>query len=114
MPQGEEFVPDQPKGSPNDLTVFTAPATGLNDAAIKELKDKYGLDMRVRSSSSVVNSVLKVADDVVAYDRTNPGYDRVYDKDPNTRHQLAAELINPVDRVSSDISNIAPPTKSGP
>jgi hypothetical protein len=103
-------VPDQPKG-PNDLTVFTAPGTGLDDSTIKELKDKYGLDMRVRSSSAVVNSILKVADDVVAYDRTNPGYDRVYDKDPNTRLQLAGEFINPAERVSTDVSNVAAKSK---
>jgi hypothetical protein len=103
---------DQSKGSPNDLTVFTASSTGLNDAAVKELKENYGLDMRVRSSSAIVNSVLKVADDVVAYDRTNPGYDRVYDKDPNTRSQFGGEFINPAERVSGEISNVAASAKN--
>jgi len=67
--------------------------SSLNEAAIEHLQGKYGQDVQVTSTKAVLNEILSHIDrksviDVGAvaaydrgFDRTNPGYDKYYDRD---------------------------------
>jgi hypothetical protein len=93
-------VAEQPERAPREeVVVFTGDPKGITEDAIKELQDKFGLEVKVRSSVSAIDSLIARAVDVVAYDRTHPGYDRVYDRDPNAGHLSIASRINPAELI---------------
>lgn len=90
-----------------EAVVFSADPGGLTDAQVKHLQDTFGLKMGARSSVDAVNRAL--ADLVAAqdFDRTNPGYDRIFDRTAGTRGD--ASVINPVqleDRIRSVADSI--------
>ena len=82
-------MPKYDEGKTEVDVLTTSVNVTLSDKQIRELRDAFGLEFRVRSSSEVVNTL--VADAVAAhgYDRTHPGYGRNYDRDPNTPSRLA-------------------------
>jgi hypothetical protein len=91
---------DQPeRAKRQDVVVFTADATGITNETMTQLKEKYGLEIRVRSSLAAVDGLLARSVDVVAYDRTYPGYGRVYDRDPNTGRFSFVTRVNPAERL---------------
>ncbi|WP_437755184.1 hypothetical protein [Sorangium sp. So ce1389] len=80
-----------------NVAVFSVDEEQLTTDKIQELKDKFGLEIRIRSTSTSIDKLLnRVASDVVAYDRTHPGYDRIYDRDPNAA-DVGGAVINPAD-----------------
>jgi hypothetical protein len=78
----------------------------LNKAAMESLQGKYGDDVQFYSTNAALRAILSQIDrkvitgNVAAYDRgfdrTNPGYDKYYDRD-------RAALINPADLVTQPI-----------
>jgi hypothetical protein len=90
------MMPDQPdRAKRDDIVVFTASAEAISKDVLAQLKEKYGLELRIRSSVAAIDNLVARAVDVVAYDRTHPGYDRTYDRDPNVRLSIASRVINP-------------------
>ena len=79
-----------------NVAVFSAEASKLTDKQLSELKEKFGLNIRVRSDSAAIEKMIGKIDEVSSYDRTYPGYDRSYDKDPDVGTELGA-MINPAD-----------------
>ena len=53
---------------------------GLSPQDFQELKAKYGLDVRIRTTKPGLEQIMNAAGEVSGYDRTYPGYDRNYDK----------------------------------
>lgn len=76
--------------------VISADAASLSDTQIKELQDKFGLAVRVRSNVASVDKLINKIDLAASYDRTHPGYDRSYDKDPDV-NSLLGRVINPIE-----------------
>ncbi len=63
------------------VTIFSHDGgPGLTAETFKELKDKYGLEVRIRTDKPGLEKIMDSADDVSGYDRTYPGYNRLYDK----------------------------------
>lgn len=91
MPSGDENSKKRV-----NVAVFSADASKLTEKQITELKDKFGLSIRVRSDSAALDKMIGKIDEVSSYDRTHPGYDRAYDKDPDVGDELGA-MINPSD-----------------
>lgn len=88
-------MPDSKKDvSPQELKI-------LNATAIEALQGNFGADIQIRSTSKVIdhllNKTLPNKDSVAAFDRvfdrTNPGYDKMYDRD--SKHDLSDLVINP-------------------
>lgn len=81
-----------------DTAVFTGKTASLTDAHLKELQDKFGLHLHVKSSADAVTKALgKLGEAAVQnFDRTNPGYERSFDRtgDSTIEHQA---VIDPVD-----------------
>lgn len=75
--------------------VISADSASLSDAQLKELQEKYGLNVRVRSDVAAVDKLINKIDLASSYDRTFPGYDRSYDKDPDV-NSLLGQVINPI------------------
>lgn len=82
-----------------ETVLLTGTADKLTPKALAELKSKYGIDIKLRSSSAAIGKLIAAVDLTASYDRTHPGYDRSYDRDPDVRHQIGA-VINPVDVVT--------------
>ena len=82
------------RGKRSDVIVFTASADAVPKDVIDQLKEKYGLQVRVRSSVAAVDGLLGRALDAVGYDRTYPGYSRNYDRDPVAPSRIS-KVINP-------------------
>jgi hypothetical protein len=78
--------------------VFSVDAGKLSDAHVKELQDKFGLKLHLQARSDAVSKVLGRIGDVAVqdFDRTNPGYERVFDRTGGLSDQKA-QVINPVD-----------------
>jgi hypothetical protein len=62
----------------------------LSQEGLQTLKDKFGIELKLKSDNSVINDILldwekfhqsTNAEYDRAFDRTNPGYDRAYDRD---------------------------------
>jgi hypothetical protein len=89
-------MPD-PNDTTNEAVVFTAGAAKLDDATIARLRDEYGLELRVRSSHAAVSDALRGIGDVavVYFDKTSPGYDKVFDK--TSPGSQVMDVVNPVD-----------------
>ncbi|MEU1972839.1 hypothetical protein ABZ477_14375 [Microbacterium sp. NPDC019599] len=75
---------------------------GLTPAKLNELKEKHGLSIEIRSSSSGINEILDSLGKVETltghergFDRTDPGYSRSYDREVSTLEALKDEVINP-------------------
>lgn len=89
-------MPD-PNEKQHDV-VFTGASANLSDAHIKELQDKFGLKLQVKSNSDAVTRAIgKLGDAAVQnFDKTNPGYDRIFDRtgDSGLEHQA---VIDPVE-----------------
>ena len=64
------------------VTVLTheGGGAGLTPEDFKQLKEKYGLDVRIRTTKPGLQEIMDAAAEVSGYDRTYPGYDRNYDK----------------------------------
>ncbi len=77
-----------------NVAVLSGDAGKLTDAHIKDLREKFGLEIRIRSESAAVNKLISRIDLASSYDRTHPGYGRVYDKDPDVGSEIGA-LIRP-------------------
>jgi hypothetical protein len=106
MPQSPEN--QSPRTNQKGALVFSAPAASLTDAQISELQNKYGVTLHLQSTANAVNSAIaKLADDgVQTFDKTQPGYDRVYDKQGSSFDNPMQQVINPVD-LQSTIEGIA-------
>jgi hypothetical protein len=78
-----------------DVVVFTASVDAVTKELIEQLKEKYGLQVRVRSSVTAVDGLLARAVDAVGYDRTFPGYGRNYDRDPIAPLSAISRTVNP-------------------
>lgn len=92
-------MPSEPKNriARQPAVVFTASADKISDVQIAELKQKYGLDLRIRSHVAAIDGALASINEASGYDRTHPGYDRSYDKSADFRPQeREAEVVNPV------------------
>lgn len=95
MPEGES-TPRVNKAITIDLETLSA----LHPDMLKELKEKHGLEIQVRSSqpgidrltSSIPVKKAGAAEYDRGFDRTNPGYDKYYDRDK--------AMINPGELVS--------------
>jgi hypothetical protein len=96
-----------PRSQQKSALVFSAPATALTDAQIAELQSKYGVTLHLQSTANAVTAALgRLADDgVQLFDKTNPGYDRVYDKQGISADPMQ-QVINPVD-LQTTIEGIA-------
>ena len=103
--------PDRAKR--DDVLVFTASTKGVSAEVIEQLKAKYGLEVRVRSSVGAIDGLIARAVDVVAYDRTYPGYARNYDRDPNAGRFTFMSRINPADRLTERIRELESPEELG-
>lgn len=97
----------------DDVIVFTASARGFPGDVIEQLKAKYGLEVRIRSSAGAIDGLISRAVDVVAYDRTYPGYGRNYDRDPSSGRFSFASRINPADRLAERIRELETPEELG-
>ena len=80
-----------------ETAVFSAPASALSDDQVKELQDRFGLQLHVRASNEAVKSALgRIGDAAVqSFDRTNPSYGRVYDK--SSAGDIRDQVVNPVE-----------------
>jgi hypothetical protein len=97
-------VPDE------DAVVFSGDAASLSDDTIRELQDKFGLKLQVRSSHDAIASALNRLGEVAVqnFDRTNPSYGRVFDRTgaiENIRDQVInpVELENQIRRVAENV-----------
>jgi hypothetical protein len=72
--------------------ILSADAASLSPEQLKELQEKFGLSVRVRSSVESVDKLINKIADASSYDRTYPGYDRSYDKTA-----LTGREINPIE-----------------
>jgi hypothetical protein len=90
-----------------DAVVFSADASKLSDDQVKQLQDKFGLKLAVRSRADAVTSALnKLANVAVQdFDRTNPGYERIFDRTAG-KENIAQSVINPVD-LETHVRNVA-------
>jgi len=87
-------MPDQSKQT--EVALFTSSARGINEEQLADLKAKFGIDLKIRSSSDVVDKAIRQADQKKDYDRTNPGYDRYYDKNFESKVAQGTDIaINP-------------------
>jgi hypothetical protein len=80
-----------------DMAVFTGTVKGLTEEQIQELKRKFGLEIRIRSTSDTITSAIAKIQRDSSYDRTYPGYDRSYDKSGASEIAFANPVINPED-----------------
>ncbi|SNR67632.1 hypothetical protein [Blastococcus mobilis] len=81
----------------------------LDPAKLNELREKHGLDIEIRSTSSGVSEILNSLGRAGlaaekgherGFDRTDPGYSRSYDREVSTLEQLAQEVINPAEVIN--------------
>ena len=91
----------------DESVVFSAPAAALSEAQIKDLQDKFGLKLNVRSRTDAVTSALNRLGNVAVqdFDRTNPGYERIFDRTVGM-DDMRNQVINPVD-LETHVRNIA-------
>jgi hypothetical protein len=88
--------------------VFSSP-TPVHSDTLKEIQDKYGLQLR--SSSTAVNSQIKPGGDVavVYFDKSSPGFDKVFDKtspnQPGWDYIDPASLQSRLTQVEQNIQN---------
>ncbi len=96
------------KGRPNSSAELTLNELQAVDPEIlKELQEKYGLEIQVRSNSEAINQLLQGVGRTAAlspqeftrgFDRTNPGYDKFYDRDGpgggGSREQVTKPIEN--------------------
>jgi hypothetical protein len=89
-------MPDPKKT--DETAVFTGKAANLTDAHLKELQSKFGLQLHVKSSADAVSKALgKLGEAAVQnFDRTNPGYERSFDRTGDSGLEQQA-VIDPVD-----------------
>jgi hypothetical protein len=91
-------MPDPKSTKTQDTAVFTGKTANLTDAHLKELQDKFGLQLHVKSSADSVSKALgKLGEAAVQnFDRTNPGYERTFDRtgESGLEHQA---VIDPVE-----------------
>ena len=83
---------------PPQVKVFSVDAGKLSDDNLKELQDKFGMQLHVQARADAVSKALgRIGDAAVQnFDRTNPGYERVFDRTGGlTDHQQ--QVNNPVD-----------------
>jgi hypothetical protein len=83
----------------DEQVVFTGDASTLNDAQIKELQQKFGLKLSVRSTRDAISAALgRIGDAAVQnFDRVNPSYGRVFDRTGDSVGDLKNQVINPVE-----------------
>ncbi|MCA9636055.1 MAG: hypothetical protein KC420_08500 [Myxococcales bacterium] len=92
-----------------ETVILTGNAAKLTPEAIAELKAKYGIDVKIRSSAAAVGKLISAIDLASSYDRTHPGYDRSYDRDPDVSHSIGAVInpaINPLIRGGGSSGNV--------
>ena len=78
--------------------IFSVEAGKLSDVQLNELQTKFGLQLHLEARSDALSKVLGRIGDVMVqnFDRTNPGYDRVFDRTGGAEER-AGNVINPVD-----------------
>jgi hypothetical protein len=83
---------------PKESVVFSADAAALTADQIKDLQQRFGLKLAVRSRSDAVASALNRLGNVAVqdFDRTNPGYERIFDRTAGM-DDIRNQVINPVD-----------------
>lgn len=95
-----------------ETVILTGAADKLTPEAIAELKSKYGIDVKLRSSSASVGKLISAINFASSYDRTHPGYDRSYDRDPDVHHNVGA-VIDPAVTAPATRGGAKPGAKSG-
>ena len=87
-------MPQEP--TEKDMAVFSGNVKGLSEEHLQELKEKFGLEIKLKSTSDTINRAISKMDLTASYDRTHPGYDRSYDKDPDVAIVLGHDaIVNP-------------------
>ena len=75
-------MPDPKTTKGQDVAVFSGKTAHLTESQLKELQNKFGLTLHVKSNAEAVNKALGKLGEVAVqnFDRTNPGYDRGFDR----------------------------------
>jgi hypothetical protein len=81
---GEKNVDESELGN-FPVTMFSLDDATVSPQTFQELKDKFGLEVRLRTNKAGLDQIMRTASEVDGYDRTigsdpGSGYQRSYDK----------------------------------
>jgi|GEM_PF-6230015 len=92
MPEKDDTLPPLPprreRSGQKKAALASATVAALTPDVLADIKEKLGVDFKIRSSDASVDTIASSIDPNVGvareydkvYDRTSPGYDRVYDR----------------------------------
>lgn len=96
-----EGASDDPTGAKRAIDVSPEDLQALTPDALRELQQKHGLELSIRSSARGIDKILEtlgreeignIAVFDRGFDRTSPGYDKYYNRD---RNDEIAKIFDP-------------------
>jgi len=85
---------DKASDNPQASVIFSGESEGISTDRLKELQEKLGLKLRVRSSAPAVDNLIGAVEEAAGHDRTVPGYDRDFDKSGSFAEELGEQAAS--------------------